>query len=71
LQGVVVHETLFPQGHKDIGRHPLLEPAMGGAAGANPRGVQRIPLATRPEDKEDGIHRPAILDAGPMTPQGV
>jgi hypothetical protein len=28
-------------------------------------------LAAGPEDEEDGIHRPAIIDAWPVTPQRV
>src|SRR5262245_23256665 len=44
---------------------------MGGAAGTNSRRVQSVPLTAGAEDKEDGIHRPALIDAGPMTPQGM
>jgi hypothetical protein len=28
--------------------------------------VQRMPLAAGAEDEQDGIHRFAIIDAGPM-----
>ena len=44
---------------------------MGSTTGTDPRRVQCIPLAARAEDEEDGIHRLAIIDAGPMAPQGV
>jgi hypothetical protein len=68
LQGVVVHEALFPQGNEDVRRHPLLEPAVGGTAGTDARGVQGIPLAASAQHEEDGIHGLAIIDAWPMTP---
>jgi hypothetical protein len=48
-----------------------LEAAMGGTTGANARLLQRIPLAAGAEHEENGIHRRAILDTGPMAPQGV
>jgi hypothetical protein len=71
LQGVIVHEALFPQGHEDIGRRPLLEMAMGRTTGTAARLVQRLPLAARTEYEKDGIHRFAIIDARPMAPQRV
>ena len=71
LQGVVVHQALFPQGHEDIRLHPLLEPAVGGTARTDARGLQGIPLAASAQHEEDGIHGLAVIDAGPMTPQGV
>ena len=49
LQGVVFHKALFPQGHKDVRFHPLLEPAVGGAAGTDAGRVQRVPLRGYPE----------------------
>jgi hypothetical protein len=33
--------------------------------------MQRLPLAASAEHEEHGIHRRAILDTGPMAPQGV
>jgi hypothetical protein len=48
-----------------------LEAAMGGTTGADARLMQRIPLAASAEHEEHGIHRRAILDTGPMAPQGV
>jgi hypothetical protein len=48
-----------------------LEAAMGGTTGADARLLQRIPLAAGAEHEENGIHRCAILDTGPMAPQGV
>jgi hypothetical protein len=47
-----------------------LEAAMGGTTGANARLLQRIPLAAGAEHEENGIHCRAILDTGPMAPQG-
>ena len=71
LQGVVCHKALFPQGHEDVRLHPLLEAAVGGTAGTDAGRIQRIPLAARAEHEEDGIHGLAIIDAGPMAPQGM
>jgi len=71
LQGVVFHQALFPHGHDDVRLHPLLEPAVGGTAGTDARGVQGIPLAASAQHKEDGIHGPAVIDSGPMAPQRV
>jgi len=48
-----------------------LEAAMGGTTGTDARLVQGIPLATRAEHEKDGIHCFAIINAGPMAPQGV
>jgi hypothetical protein len=48
-----------------------LEAAMGGTTGADARLLQRIPLAAGAEHEENGIHCRAILDTGPMAPQGV
>jgi len=48
-----------------------LEAAMDGTAGTAASRMQGIPLAARAEHEEDSIHRPTIIDAGPMTPQGV
>jgi hypothetical protein len=33
--------------------------------------LQRVPLAPGAEDKEDGIHGPAILDTRPVAPERV
>jgi hypothetical protein len=44
---------------------------MGRTAGTEARVIQGIPLAAGAEDKEDGIHRSAIIDAGPVTPERV
>jgi hypothetical protein len=43
---------------------------MGGTAGPDAWRLQGIPLASRAAHEEEGIHRPAISDAGPMPPQG-
>ena len=44
---------------------------MGGTTGTDFRLVQRMPLAPCAEHEQDGIHGFAIIDPGPMTPQGV
>jgi hypothetical protein len=62
---------MLPQPKEDLSFRPLLEAAMGGTTGADARLVQRIPLAAGAEHEENGIHRLAIINAGPMTPQRV
>ena len=44
---------------------------MGGTPGTDPRLVQRMPLAASAEHEKKGIHRFAVIDAGPMAPQGL
>jgi hypothetical protein len=44
---------------------------MGGTTGAEARLVEGIPLAASAQHKEDGIHGLAIINAGPVAPQGV
>jgi hypothetical protein len=44
---------------------------MGGTPGTARRLVQRLPLAPGAEHQEEGIHRFAIIDAGPMAPSRV
>jgi hypothetical protein len=48
-----------------------LEAAMGGTTGTDARLVQRIPLAAGAEHEKDDIHGLSIIDARPMTAQGV
>src|SRR5215211_1316961 len=45
FQGVVFFQAQRPQLLKHAGFGPLLEAAMGGTAGADAGGVQRVPLA--------------------------
>jgi hypothetical protein len=45
-----------------------LKTAMGRTTGTDIRRVQRIPLAAGAEHEKDGVHRFAIIDAGPMAP---
>jgi len=44
---------------------------MGRTVRAEAGGVQGAPLAASAEDEEDGIHRLAIINAGPMASQGM
>jgi hypothetical protein len=44
---------------------------MGGTTGTDTRVVQGVPLAPRPQDKEDGIHGSAVIDAWPVASQWV
>src|SRR5262245_16080718 len=71
FQGLVSHLAALPQPQEDTGLRPLLEAAMGGTTRAGAHLVQRIPLAASAEHEENGIHRLATLDPGPMAPQGV
>lgn len=63
---IVLLQPGRPEFLEDSGRHPFLEPVMGGTARTDPGLVQRIPLATRPQDKEDPIHALAVV--GPRPP---
>jgi hypothetical protein len=71
FQGLVFDKAALPQRHEDACRRPLLEAAMGGTTGTEVRLIQRLPLAPGTQHEENGIHRCAILDTGPMAPQGV
>jgi hypothetical protein len=44
---------------------------MGGTTGTEPDVVQGLPLASRPQDEEEGLHGPAVVDSGPVAPQRV
>jgi hypothetical protein len=70
LRGVICHQDLFPSGHEDVRLCPRLEAAMGGTTGTDACLVQSIPLASRAEHAEDGIHRPPIIEARSMIPEG-
>jgi len=48
-----------------------LEAAMGGTTGTDVGGIQGVPLAPSTQHEENGIHGFAIIDTGPMAPQGV
>src|SRR6516164_9743477 len=56
LQVVVGHQARLPQGLEDAILDPALEAVVGGGAGAEAGGVQRLPLAAGAEHEEDGFH---------------
>src|SRR5512134_3120161 len=45
LQGIIGHQALLPEGHKDVRLRPRLETPMGGTVRAHPSGVEGAPLA--------------------------
>ena len=71
LQTVVLQQPGRPQGQEDTGLDPLLEAVVGGGAGAEPGGVQRLPLAAGAQDEKDGIHTHPIRGAGPTAPEAM
>jgi hypothetical protein len=71
LEGIVGDKALLPPRQEDVSRRPRLATAMGGTTGTDARLVQGLPRAASAADEDDGSHRLAIIDAGPMTPQGV
>src|SRR4051812_15049775 len=56
-QAVVFQQPRLPQGQEDAVPDPLLEAVVRRRAGAEPGGVQRLPLAAGAQDKEDGVQR--------------
>src|SRR4029450_6224279 len=50
--------------HPGLG--PLLEASVGTTLGADPRGVQRFPLAAGAQHKENGVHGAAVVHARVM-----
>jgi hypothetical protein len=68
---IVVQQTLFPELEEDAGFDPLLEAVVGGGAGAEFAGSERLPLATGAEDVEDGIGTDAVGGAWLAAAEGV
>src|SRR5947207_1134007 len=52
LEEVVLQQAGLPELQEDAGRDPLLEAVVGGRAGAELGGVQRLPLAAGAQDVE-------------------
>jgi hypothetical protein len=50
---------------------PCLEPVMGRAAGTDAGGVQGVPLAARPQDKEDGVHARSVIGTRPTAAEAM
>lgn len=70
-QLVVAFETLLPELPEYSCFPPFLKPAVGRARGTQARGVEGIPLASRLEHKEDGIHRAPVVNAPSVASQWV
>jgi hypothetical protein len=51
---------LLPPLVEDAGFDPFLEAVMSGGPGTELGGIQRLPLAARAEDKEDGMGTDAV-----------
>jgi len=58
-------QTATPESRKNTRSDPLLKPIVGGAAGADVGCVQCVPLATRSQYEEDGIHAFSVIDPWP------
>jgi hypothetical protein len=71
LESVVLGQTVLPQRQEHARCRPFLEAAMRGTTGTEARGIQGIPLTSGAQHKEDGIHRPPVVDSGAMAAQGV
>lgn len=66
---VVGFQPQLPQLLEHARRAPLREASMGATAGADARGIQSIPLATRAQHEEDAIHGAPIRHPWAMTAQ--
>src|SRR5258706_5694588 len=61
----------LPQFEEDARFHPGLKPIMRRRMRAQLSLVERLPLATGPQDEEDGVCASAISDAWPPTPKAM
>jgi hypothetical protein len=66
---IIFDQAHLPQFQEDAGFGPLLEPPVRRRTGTDACGVQGIPLTTRPQHEENGIHGLAGLDRRVMTAQ--
>ena len=71
LQAVVLQQAGLPQGEEDAFPDVLLEAVVGGGAGAEAGGIQRLPLAAGAEDEEDGIQADAVRGPWLAAAEGV
>ncbi len=55
MEGLVPGEARLPETQKEASLHPRLEAVVGRGIRTQPRGRERVPLAARAQDKEDGI----------------
>jgi hypothetical protein len=71
FQLVILQQASFPKPPENARLDPLLEAIMGGAAGTNARGIQRVPLAACPQDKEDRVQALPVIRRWTTTPEAV
>src|SRR5262245_33239594 len=64
-EAVVFEQALLPELEEDALLDPLLEAVVGGGAGAELGGIERLPLDAGAQDEEDGIGTNAVGGAGP------
>lgn len=66
-QGVEVKDAGAAQLMEDSNAHPFATAAMRGAARTQaPVVIERLPVAPRPQDNQDGVHDDAVVDARPV-----
>jgi hypothetical protein len=67
FQTIVFQQAFFPEFKEDTGAQPRLEAVMSSGPRAELGGIQRLPLATSPQDEEDGVHANTVRNARPAT----
>jgi hypothetical protein len=68
---VIFQQASLPQLLKHAGLHPFLKAVMGRAAGADPRGIQCVPLTAGSRDEPNRVHALAVVGTGATTAQAV
>ena len=71
LQAVVLQQARLPHLEEDALLDVFLEAVVGGGAGAELGGVQRLPLAAGAQHEEDGIHADAVGGAWLAATEGM
>jgi hypothetical protein len=67
LPTVILEESGLPKRQKHAVGHPLLEAVVGSGPWAELRRVQGLPLATGPQNEENGLHAHPVGCAWPTT----
>ncbi len=68
-QPIKGEEPLLPEFKEDTSFDPLKKAAMCARARAQPSAVQRVPLHSRPQHQQDGVHRLTVGFLRIMAPQ--
>ena len=73
LQFIIAFQSYPPQFQEHPSGNPFLKTQMGGGAGTDARGVQRLPLAARAQHVEDTVGLGTVVNPGPTAakPMGV